>query len=294
MQNSARMSDLLRQSIPQQVASALAEDLGAALGAQFDVNADITANLIPAEQRATARLITREVGTICGCAWVDEVFTQLADNITVEWQVADGDAVVANQTLCTLSGPARALLTGERTAMNFLQTLSATATAVANAVRHLEGSNTKLLDTRKTIPGLRLAQKYAVLCGGGVNHRIGLHDAFLIKENHIAACGGIANAVATARANQPSSWVEVETESLAELEQALAAGADVIMLDNFSMADVEAAVALTRGRAKLEVSGNVTADQLAQYAATGVDYISSGALTKHVKALDLSLRVTSI
>ncbi len=290
MQNPANMSDSLRQSIPQQVTAALAEDLGGVA----DASADITANLIPADQQATARLITREPGVICGLAWVDEVFAQLGNSVTITWHVADGSAVHANQELCTLSGPARAILTGERTAMNFLQTLSATATAVANAVVHLEGSNTQLLDTRKTIPGLRLAQKYAVACGGGANHRIGLHDAFLIKENHIAACGGIDKAVATARQNEPGLLVEVETESLAELEQALAAGADVIMLDNFSMSDIETAVGLTRGRAKLEVSGNVTADQLAKYAATGVDYISSGALTKHIHALDLSLRVTSI
>lgn len=292
MQNPAHthISDLLRQSIPQQVTAALAEDLGGVA----DASADITANLIPADQQATARLITREPGVICGCAWVDEVFAQLGDSVSIQWHVRDGDAVVANQELCTLSGPARAILTGERTAMNFLQTLSATATTVASAVVHLQGSNTKLLDTRKTIPGLRLAQKYAVACGGGANHRIGLHDAFLIKENHIAACGSIDKAVATARINQPGLLVEVETENLAELEQALAAGADVIMLDNFSMSDIETAVSLTRGRAKLEVSGNVTADQLAKYAATGVDYISSGALTKHIQALDLSLRVTTV
>lgn len=290
MQNPASMSDSLRQSIPQQVAAALAEDLGGIA----DASADITANLIPADQQATARLITREPGVICGCAWVDEVFAQLGNNVRIEWHVHDGSAVSANQELCTLSGPARAILTGERTAMNFLQTLSATASAVASAVVHLAGSNTQLLDTRKTIPGLRLAQKYAVACGGGANHRIGLHDAFLIKENHIAACGGIDKAVATARKNEPGLLVEVETENLAELEQALAAGADVIMLDNFSMSDIETAVSLTRGRAKLEVSGNVTADQLAKYAVTGVDYISSGALTKHVQALDLSLRVTSL
>lgn len=289
MQSPASMSDLLRQSIPQQVTAALAEDLGGVA----DANADITANLIPAEQQATARLITREPGVVCGCAWVNEVFAQLGNNVSVEWHVQDGAVVVANQELCTLTGPARAILTGERTAMNFLQTLSATATAVASAVVHLAGSNTKLLDTRKTIPGLRLAQKYAVTCGGGSNHRVGLYDAFLIKENHIAACGGIDKAVATARANEPGLLVEVETENLAELEQALAAGADIIMLDNFSMSDIETAVGLTRGRAKLEVSGNVTADQLAMYAATGVDYISSGALTKHIQALDLSLRITT-
>ena len=280
----------LLESIPAQVTAALAEDLGG----EMNADADVTASLIPEQQQASARLITREAGVLCGVAWVNEVFRQLGDSVTIEWHVADGDRVQPNQLLCSLHGPARALLTGERTAMNFLQTLSATATAVASAVQHLQGTNTELLDTRKTIPGLRLAQKYAVRCGGGSNHRIGLFDAFLIKENHIAACGGISQAIASARQNYPGRWVEVETESLAELELALAAGADVIMLDNFSLEDIRTAVELTRGQAKLEVSGNVTSDQLAMYAATGVDYISSGALTKHLHAMDLSMRITTL
>lgn len=283
----------LQRTIPAQVHAALAEDLGG----EADAKHDITASLIPAEARAEARLITREAGVICGVAWVNEVFRQLAHPtygaVTIDWQVADGETVEPDQVLCYLRGPARALLTGERTAMNFLQTLSATATVVAQAVQCLAGTQTQLLDTRKTIPGLRLGQKYAVRCGGGHNHRIGLADAFLIKENHIAACGGIDAAVATARANFPGRWVEVETESLAELEQALAAGADVIMLDNFTLDDIAKAVTITAGRAKLEVSGNITPAKLVDYARCGVDYISSGALTKHVQALDLSMRITT-
>ena len=280
----------LLESIPAQVTAALAEDLGG----EINADADVTASLIPEQQQASARLITREAGVLCGVAWVNEVFRQLGDNVTIEWHAADGDPVQPNQLLCSLNGSARALLTGERTAMNFLQTLSATATAVASAVKHLQSTNTELLDTRKTIPGLRLAQKYAVRCGGGSNHRIGLFDAFLIKENHIAACGSISQAITSARQNYPGRWLEIETESLAELELALAAGADVIMLDNFSLDDIRTAVELTRGQAKLEVSGNVTSDQFAMYAATGVDYISSGALTKHVRAMDLSMRITTL
>ncbi|TRW50563.1 carboxylating nicotinate-nucleotide diphosphorylase [Aliidiomarina halalkaliphila] len=287
------MTDALVAAIPAQVTFALAEDLGTDPAAGADPDQDITAALIPESQQAHATLITREDGVFCGRAWLDEVFQQLGGTVIIQWQVADGDVITANQALCTLQGPARAILTGERTAMNFLQTLSATSTYVAQAVTQLQGSNTRLLDTRKTIPGLRLAQKYAVHCGGGFNHRIGLFDAYLIKENHIAACGGIQQAVTAARMSHPDRPVEVETESLAELEQALAAGADIIMLDNFTMDMITQAVALTAGRAKLEVSGNVTPEQLADYARTGVDFISSGALTKHIQALDLSLRVTT-
>ncbi|WP_194756291.1 carboxylating nicotinate-nucleotide diphosphorylase [Aliidiomarina indica] len=285
------MADALVAAIPAQVTFALAEDLGTDPAAGADPDQDITAALIPESQQAQATLITREDGVFCGRAWLDEVFHQLGNKVQIDWHVADGDGITANQALCTLQGPARAILTGERTAMNFLQTLSATSTYVAHAVTQLEGSNTRLLDTRKTIPGLRLAQKYAVHCGGGFNHRIGLFDAYLIKENHIAACGGIAQAVQAARQAHPNRQVEVETESLAELEQAIAAGADIIMLDNFSMDMIREAVAITQGRAKLEVSGNVTPEQLTDYARTGVDFISSGALTKHIQALDLSLRV---
>ena len=211
--------------------------------------------------------------------------------VTVDWQVNDGDHVAADSVLCTLSGPAPLLLTGERSALNFLQLLSGTATVTAQYVSLLAGTATRLLDTRKTLPGLRFAQKYAVQCGGGFNHRFGLFDAFLIKENHIAAAGSIAAAVTQARQNFPGKPVEVETENLSELQQALAANADIIMLDNFSLADIRQAVDINNGQAKLEVSGNITAARLTELAATGVDFISSGALTKHVQAIDLSMRL---
>jgi nicotinate-nucleotide pyrophosphorylase (carboxylating) len=282
------LTTLHQQEIIRAVSNALAEDLGFLSLSQ----GDITASLIPPAQQASATIITREPCVVCGTAFADEVFRQLGNEVSIHWQVKDGDKVAANSVLCSLTGPARILLTGERTALNFLQLLSATATTTANYVQFLHGSNTKLLDTRKTLPGLRFAQKYAVTVGGGKNHRIGLFDAFLIKENHIAAAGSIANAVATARQNFPGKPVEVETENLAELQQALAAGADIIMLDNFSLADINQAVALNSGKAKLEVSGNITSERLTELAATGVDYISSGALTKHVQAIDLSMRLT--
>ncbi len=275
------------QEIRRGVSHALAEDLGYLPIAQ----GDITASLIPAEQQATATIITREDCVVCGTDWVDEVFAQLSDQVVIQWFVKDAEAVKANTILCEISGPARILLTGERTALNFLQTLSGTATTTAQYVALLAGSNTRLLDTRKTLPGMRLAQKYAVSCGGGKNHRIGLYDAFLIKENHIAAAGGIASAVCVARQNFPGKPVEVEVEDLTELEQALVAGADIIMLDNFHIADIIQAVSLNQGKAKLEVSGNVTAESLRALAATNVDYISSGALTKHIQAIDLSMRL---
>lgn len=281
-------STLQQQELTRAVAAALAEDLGFLALDQ----GDITASLIPATQQASATIITREDCVVCGTAFADEVFRQLGDKVKINWQVKDGDKVSANTVLCTLNGPARLLLTGERTALNFLQLLSATATTTAHYVAFLTGSNTRLLDTRKTIPGLRFAQKYAVTVGGGKNHRIGLYDAFLIKENHIAAAGSITNAVATARQNFPGKPVEVETENLAELSQALNAGADIIMLDNFSLADIKQAVTMNAGKAKLEVSGNITSERLTELAATGVDYISSGALTKHVQAIDLSMRLT--
>lgn len=275
---------------------ALAEDLygdqaaSLALPAQLSTTNDITAMLIPQPQVATANVITREHAVFCGQALVNEVFKQVDSTVELVWYVADGQRVQPNQTLFTASGNARAILTAERTALNFVQTLSATATAVADCVAELVGSNTRLLDTRKTVPGLRMAQKYAVTCGGGQNHRIGLFDAFLIKENHIAACGGIYNAVSQARAQQPGKMVEVEVENLDELQQALTAGADIIMLDNFSLDDVVTAVAQTRGKAKLEVSGNMTKERLKLYSGIGVDYISIGAVTKHVQAIDLSMR----
>ncbi|HHQ5453002.1 TPA: carboxylating nicotinate-nucleotide diphosphorylase [Aeromonas veronii] len=283
---------MFQQDVSRAVRAALLEDLGDALTTldQPDASADITAQLIPADRMATARVITREAGVFCGQPWVDEVFVQLGGDVKVEWKVQDGEVLSPNQELFRLHGPARLLLTGERNALNFVQTLSGVATLTARYVAELEGTDCRLLDTRKTIPGLRTAQKYAVTCGGGKNHRIGLYDAYLIKENHILACGGIAEAISEARHLNPGKPVEVEVESLAELEQALAAKADIVMLDNFDVAMMREAVAINQGRAKLEVSGNVTLDTLAEFAATGVDFISVGALTKHVRALDLSMR----
>ncbi|MBL0663747.1 carboxylating nicotinate-nucleotide diphosphorylase [Aeromonas caviae] len=283
---------MLQQDIRRAVRAALLEDLGDALTAldQPDASADITAQLIPADRISTARVITREAGVFCGQPWVDEVFAQLGGEVKVEWKVQDGERLAPNQELFRLHGPARVLLTGERNALNFVQTLSGVATLTARYVAELEGTDCRLLDTRKTLPGLRSAQKYAVTCGGGKNHRIGLFDAYLIKENHILACGGIAEAIREARRLNPDKPVEVEVESLAELEQALAARADIVMLDNFDIPMMQEAVRLNQGRAKLEVSGNVTLDTLAGYAATGIDFISVGALTKHVRALDLSMR----
>ncbi|MDH0305832.1 carboxylating nicotinate-nucleotide diphosphorylase [Aeromonas caviae] len=283
---------MLQQDIRRAVRAALLEDLGDALTAldQPDASADITAQLIPADRISTARVITREAGVFCGQPWVDEVFAQLGGEVKVEWKVQDGERLAPNQELFRLHGPARVLLTGERNALNFVQTLSGVATLTARYVAELEGTDCRLLDTRKTLPGLRSAQKYAVTCGGGKNHRIGLFDAYLIKENHILACGGIAEAISEARRLNPDKPVEVEVESLAELEQALAAQADIVMLDNFDIPMMQDAVRLNQGRAKLEVSGNVTLDTLAGYAATGIDFISVGALTKHVRALDLSMR----
>ncbi|MGU5652960.1 carboxylating nicotinate-nucleotide diphosphorylase [Aeromonas allosaccharophila] len=283
---------MFQQDVSRAVRAALLEDLGDALTTldQPDASADITAQLIPADRQASARVITREAGIFCGQPWVDEVFTQLGGDVKVEWKVQDGEVLSPNQELFRLHGPARLLLTGERNALNFVQTLSGVATLTARYVAELEGTDCRLLDTRKTIPGLRTAQKYAVTCGGGKNHRIGLYDAYLIKENHILACGGIAEAINEARRLNPGKPVEVEVESLAELEQALAAKADIVMLDNFDVTMMREAVAINQGRAKLEVSGNVTLDTLAEFAATGVDFISVGALTKHVRALDLSMR----
>ncbi|HWV15836.1 MAG TPA: carboxylating nicotinate-nucleotide diphosphorylase [Cellvibrio sp.] len=274
----------LRQSITQQVKAALQEDIG---------SGDITAQLIPVQQRATATVITREDCIFCGRDWVDEVFAQLDPQVVIEWQVEDGQAVKANSLLFTLTGNARSLLTGERTALNFVQTLSGTASISHSYAQKVSHTSVRLLDTRKTLPGLRDAQKYAVACGGCHNHRIGLYDAFLIKENHIAASGGIANAVRNAHSIAPGKPVEVETENLDELAQALMAGADIIMLDNFSLEDMQAAVAINQGQAKLEASGNVTELTLPLIAKTGVDFISIGALTKHCHAVDLSMRINS-
>ncbi len=268
---------------------ALSEDLN---GQDVDYG-DITANLIPATQSITADIITREDCVIAGAAWVTETFIQLDKNIQLHWYVKDGDALKANQPIVRVLGNARRILTGERTALNFLQTLSGTATIVAKCVKELAGSNTQLLDTRKTLPGMRLAQKYAVTCGGGKNHRIGLFDAYLIKENHILACGSIQAAVTKARQYHVDLSVEVEVENMQELHQAIAAKADIVMLDNFSLGMLKQAVIVNKGQCKLEVSGNITIESLKNLSALGVDFISSGALTKHVQAIDLSLRVTN-
>ncbi|WP_339726170.1 carboxylating nicotinate-nucleotide diphosphorylase [uncultured Paraglaciecola sp.] len=266
---------------------ALSEDLN---GLNAD-QGDITANLIPATQNIVAEIITREACVLAGAAWVTETFGQLNKDIQLHWFVKDGDALKADQPIVRITGNARHILTGERTALNFLQTLSGTATIVAKCVKELAGTKTQLLDTRKTLPGMRLAQKYAVACGGGTNHRIGLFDAYLIKENHILACGSIQAAVTKAREHHADLPVEVEVESIQELLQAIAAKADIVMLDNFSLAMLKQAVILNEGQCKLEVSGNITIDGLKKLSALGVDFISSGALTKHVQAIDLSLRV---
>jgi len=276
----------LTQDMIQMVAFALAEDIG---------DGDITAELIPAEQTMEARVITREDCVVAGQAWVNEVFEQITQKTnletTIHWQVNDGDRVAANSTLFELSGNARNLLTGERTALNFLQTLAGTATTCARYADLVKHTQVKLLDTRKTLPGLRTAQKYAVTCGDCFNHRIGLYDAFLIKENHIAACGGIEQTIKTARTNHPNKPVEIEVENLEEFNTALAANADIVMLDNFSLEDMRTAVAINKGQLKLEASGNVTDKTIVPIAETGVDYISIGALTKDCKAVDLSMRV---
>ena len=264
------------------VTQALSEDVA---------NGDITAELIGADVEASGRIVTREDGILCGTTFALEAFQQIDPSCHVEWAAQDGDSIAADSLVCTLSGPARALLTGERTALNFLQLLSGTATTAGQYAARVAHTKVKLLDTRKTVPGLRRAQKYAVTCGGCYNHRIGLFDAFLIKENHISAAGGIAEAVAAARNIAPDKPVEIEVETEAELEQALTAGADRIMLDNFTLAALRDAVSLTAGRAELEASGNVTDETLVAIAETGVDFISIGALTKHVRALDLSMRI---
>lgn len=268
--------------IERNVRAALDEDIG---------SGDITAALIAADARASGRVITREAGIQCGAPWVNAVFAQLDGAVKVKWLCEDGQAVQAGDTLFTFEGPARSLLTGERAALNFLQLLSGTASSCRRYADIVAGTNVRLLDTRKTIPGLREAQKYAVRCGGCHNHRMGLYDAYLVKENHIAACGSIVAAVQTARRNAPGKPVEVEVESMDELQQALAAGCDRIMLDNFSLEETAAAVKLTAGRTELESSGNVTEATLLAIAQTGVDFISIGALTKDCRALDLSMRL---
>lgn len=275
-------AELLRQSRIETVAHSLREDIG---------DGDITARLIAADTRAGGRVITREHAVIAGREWVDEVFRQVDRDVVLDWQVEDGQRVEPGQLLFRMNGLARSLLTAERAALNWLQTLSAVATLAARYAALISHTRTQLLDTRKTLPGLRLAQKYAITCGGCSNHRLGLWDAFLIKENHIAACGSIAAAVRAARELAPGKPVEVETENLNELQQALDAGADIIMLDEFSLADMRTAVAQTAGKAKLEASGGIDDSTLVAIAETGVDFISLGTLTKNLRAVDLSMRL---
>ena len=271
-----------RDVILRDVQRALDEDLG---------SGDVTADLLPPGEHAQARIITRDAAVICGRDWVDACFFALDPNARIEWHVSDGERVAAGTLLCRVEGDARALVSAERTALNFLQTLSATATVTASYVDAVRGTRAKILDTRKTLPGLRLAQKYAVRAGGGHNHRIGLFDAVLIKENHIAAAGSIGAAVARARALHPGLLVETEVENFPELRDALDAAADRIMLDEFELHELARAVAEVAGRVPLEVSGSVSLDRVRAIADTGVDYISVGALTKHVRAVDLSMRV---
>lgn len=268
--------------LDQVVALAVAEDLGAG---------DLTALLIPANTTTHATVVVREQAVLCGTRWFDAVYRSVDPDVEISWLVADGDTVYPEQTLCRLSGRARALVSGERTALNFLQTLSGTASVAARHAAELAGTRTRLLDTRKTLPGLRRAQKYAVRCGGGFNHRCGLFDGVLVKENHIAAAGGISAAIRGLRQAGVSVPIEVEVEHLSQIEEAIAAGADMLLLDNFDLATMATAVSLTAGRVPLEASGGFGLEDLKAVAATGVDYISSGALTKHVRATDLSMRI---
>ena len=275
----------LPPDLPEVVRRAVAEDLGPG---------DVTADLVPAATLADATVMTREDAVLCGSAWFAEVFAQLDPAVSIDWQAADGDFVSAGTELCRLSGPARPLLSGERTALNFLQTLSGTATLARRYAEAVAGTGCRVLDTRKTLPGLRAAQKYAVACGGASNHRHGLYDAVLIKENHIIAAGGLLAALQAARAAHPGLTVEIEVESLAELEQALDGAPDIVLLDNFDLAALRAAVARVRERpdcaVRLEASGNVSLDTVGAIAATGVDFVSAGELTKNVRATDLSMR----
>ena len=270
-----------QSTIEENVHIALQEDIG---------DGDITAELIPEDAIALASVVSREACILCGMDWFEEVYRQLGDETLLEWSFTDGDAVAAGAVVCSLSGPARTLLTGERTALNFLQMLSATATRASAYAQAVAGTGAVVLDTRKTIPGLRAAQKYAVTCGGCHNHRMGLFDAILIKENHIIACGGISAAVEQARFRNPGIMVEVEVENLDEAQQAIGAGVDRLLLDNFDIEHMKQAVALFKGRTELEASGNITLKNIRDYALTGVDYISTGALTKDIIAIDLSMR----
>ena len=269
------------QLIVNQAANALDEDVG---------SGDISAELIDVSARLDTELLVREDAVLCGCLWFDEVFRQCDDSIDIEWLARDGDRIAAGSVIARISGAARPLLTAERSALNFLQTLSATATVTRRYADLLSGTGCRILDTRKTIPQLRHAQKYAVVCGGGTNHRIGLFDAYLVKENHLAACGGIAPAAARARELHPDRLLEIEVETLEQLQQAIDAGVDRALLDNFPLPQLRAAVTLNAGRIELEASGNIDVDNLREVAETGVDYVSIGALTKHVQAIDFSLR----
>jgi nicotinate-nucleotide pyrophosphorylase (carboxylating) len=275
----------LPKDLSRVVATALAEDIGPG---------DVTADLVPPASRATATVVSREDAVLCGTAWFDEVFAQLDPAVSVEWLAADGERVVPGATLCRLAGPARPLLSGERTALNFLQSLSGTATAARRYADAVAGTGCRVLDTRKTLPGLRAAQKYAVACGGATNHRHGLYDAILIKENHIIAAGGIAPALAAARAAHPGLSIEIEVEDAGELAAALDGGADIVLLDNFGLDALREAVSITRGRpgctTRLEASGNVELENVRAIAATGVDFVSVGGITKHLRAIDLSMR----
>ena len=275
----------LESDIERAVAQALAEDIG---------SGDATAALVPENFTAHARIVAREESVLCGAVWLDQVFRHLDRRINVRWHVRDGDKVAANNVICDLRGPARSLLTGERTALNFLQTLSAVATKTRAYVQAVTGTRAAILDTRKTLPGLRLALKYAVTTGGGVNHRIGLYDGILIKENHISAAGGIPQVLAAARKISGDIPIQVEVENMEQLEQALANGATLVLLDNFTVSNMEKAVILTAGRAQLEASGGITLQNVRGVAETGVDRISVGALTKDIKAVDLSMRFVSM
>lgn len=291
--NNLLFDKLLVQEISTMCQLALAEDL--AVLADCDASdSDISAELIDSEMKAKATLITRESGLFCGKSWVNKIYQLLGDETEIDWLIADGEKMTSNQVLCQLEGNARKLLTGERSAMNFVQMLSATATLTHQYVRKMNSSNCQLLDTRKTIPGMRFGQKYAVQCGGGTNHRIGLSDAFLIKENHIMACGGIREALTRAKQMHPNKLLEIEVENLDELQQAIDGQAQVIMLDNFDLDRLVKAVAIreqSQSKTKLEASGNVNLETIADIASSGIDFISVGALTKDVKAIDLSMRV---
>ncbi len=278
------ISLISRQDIQRAVQQTLMEDIG---------GGDLTASLIDTERMVNATLLSRQRAVVCGTAWFDQVFQQLDAEISVDWQVHDGDSVDENQELCRLRGTATSILTGERTALNWLQTLSGTATLTRSYVDRIKGTSTVILDTRKTIPGLRLAQKYAVRCGGGHNHRVGLYDGILIKENHLRSSDSIDSVLVRAREQAPEGiMIEIEVDTLQQLKQVLDAGGERVLLDNFTIEQLRAAVSINNGRAKLEASGNINVDNVRDVAATGVDYISIGALTKHLRAIDLSLEFT--